>query len=129
MIDTISEDRIPLMIDESKKELNMQGRQALKAIIDKYQDVKNINKIAAVQSEVDSVKSDLQKTVAKQMENMEDVRELQNKSNTLMVNAQDYRSNARTLRRLTWCQNFKLWIIIIIVVIILVLVIVLPIVC
>ena len=65
MMDDITEDKIPLMVDEGGKELNSQGRQALKAIIDKYQDIKNINKIAAIQSDVDSVKSDLQKNIAK----------------------------------------------------------------
>ena len=65
MMDDINDDKIPLMVDEGGKELNSQGRQALKAIIDKYQDVKNISKIAAIQSDVDNVKSDLQKNIAK----------------------------------------------------------------
>lgn len=128
MMEEITEDKIPLMVDETTKELNAQGRQALKGVVEYYQDVKNINKIAAIQSDVDSVKSDLQKNIAKQMENMEDVKDLESKSSTLKFNANEYKKNSDELRTITFWQNFKLWIILAVVIIILVLVIVLPIV-
>ena len=125
LIDKIVEDNIPSMINDETKELNPTGRQALKDLVNKYQDVKNINKIAEIQEDVNSLKVDMKKNIAKMVESVENVNELQNKSEQLKLETQDYKNNSVTLRKLTWWQNAKLWIIIIGVVLILVLIIVL----
>ena len=125
LIDKIVEDNIPSMINDETKELNPTGRQALKDLVNKYQDVKNINKIAEIQEDVNALKVDMKKNIAKMVESVENVNELQNKSEQLKLETQDYKDNSVTLRKLTWWQNAKLWIIIIGVVLILVLIIVL----
>ena len=125
LIDKIVEDNIPSMINDETKELNPTGRQALKDLVNKYQDIKNINKIAEIQEDVNSLKVDMKKNIAKMVESVENVNELQNKSEQLKLETQDYKNNSVTLRKLTWWQNAKLWIIIIGVVLILVLIIVL----
>ena len=125
LIEKIVEDNIPSMINDETKELNPTGRQALKDLVNKYQDVKNINKIAEIQEDVNSLKVDMKKNIAKMVESVENVNELQNKSEQLKLETQDYKDNSVTLRKLTWWQNAKLWIIIIGVVLILVLIIVL----
>ena len=125
LIDKIVEDNIPSMINDETKELNPTGRQALKDLVNKYQDIKNINKIAEIQEDVNSLKVDMKKNIAKMVESVENVNELQNKSEQLKLETQDYKDNSVTLRKLTWWQNAKLWIIIIGVVLILVLIIVL----
>ena len=128
LIDKIKEENIPLMVNEETKELNPQGRQALKVLVDKYQDQKNFNKIAEIQSDVDNLKKDMQDTIKKQVSNMEDVNQLEKKSEQLKMNTKDYANNASELKRVTWCQNCKLIIIISIIVIAVALAIILPIV-
>ena len=125
LIDKIVEDNIPSMINDETKELNPTGRQALKDLVNKYQDVKNINKIAEIQEDVNAIKVDMKKNISKMVESVDDVNDLQNKSEQLKLETQDYKDNSVTLRKLTWWQNAKLWIIIIGVVLILVLIIVL----
>ena len=125
LIDKIVEDNIPSMINDETKELNPTGRQALKDLVNKYQDIKNISKIAEIQEDVNALKVDMKKNIAKMVESVENVNELQNKSEQLKLETQDYKDNSVTLRKLTWWQNAKLWIIIIGVVLILVLIIVL----
>ena len=125
LIEKIVEDNIPTMINDETKELNPTGRQALKDLVNKYQDIKNINKIAEIQEDVNALKVDMKKNITKMVESVENVNELQNKSEQLKLETQDYKDNSVTLRKLTWWQNAKLWIIIIGVVLILVLIIVL----
>ena len=125
LISKIVEENIPTMINDETKELNPNGRQALKDLVNKYQDIKNINKIAEIQEDVNSLKVDMKKNIAKMVESVENVNELQNKSEQLKLETQDYKNNSVTLKKLTWWQNAKLWIIIIGVVLILVLIIVL----
>ena len=125
LIEKIVEDNIPSMINDETKELNPTGRQALKDLVNKYQDIKNINKIAEIQEDVNALKVDMKKNIAKMVESVENVNELQNKSEQLKLETQDYKNNSVTLKKLTWWQNAKLWIIIIGVVLILVLIIVL----
>ena len=113
LISKIVEENIPTMINDETQELNPTGRQALKDLVDKYQDIKNISKIAEIQEDVNSLKVDMKKNIAKMVESVENVNELQNKSEQLKLETQDYKNNSVTLRKITWWQNFKLWIIII----------------
>lgn len=128
MIDAINQDHIPLMVNNDKNELNPQGRQALKQIVDKYQDPKNMSKISEINSEVEALKVDMKKNIKDIISTAEDVQELEGKSNALKATASDYKQNAKELQRVTWLKNVKLWIIIGVIVVFLILIIVLPIV-
>ena len=111
LIQKINEDNIPSMVNDETRELNPTGRQALKQLIDIYQEPKNINKIAEIQSDVDSIKIDMKKNINKMVESVDDVNTLQNKSEALRLESNDYKKNSVEIRRITWWQNFKLWII------------------
>ena len=113
------------MINDETQELNPTGRQALKDLVDKYQDIKNISKIAEIQKDVDELKVDMKKNITKMVESVDNVQDLQNKSEKLKLESQDYKDNSVTLRKITWWQNFKLWIILIGVILIIVLIIIL----
>ena len=111
------------MINDETKELNPSGRQALKDLVNKYQDIKNINKIAEIQQDVDSLKVDMKKNINKMVQSVEDVNQLQNQAEQLKLESEDYKKSSVEIRKLTWWQNCKLWIIIgIIVAIILIIV-------
>ena len=125
LISKINEDNIPTMVNDETRELNPNGRQALKALVDKFQDPKNVNKISELQSDVDSIKVDMKKNINKMVENVDDVQELQGKSDALRNSTAEYQKNAVEIKQITWWQNFKLWLILAGVILILILLIVL----
>ena len=112
LISKIVEENIPTMVNDETRELNPEGRQALKDLVNKYQDIKNINKIAEIQEDVNALKVDMKKNINAMVKSVEDVEDLQDKSEQLKLEAQDYKQNSIELRKLAWWQNFKLWIII-----------------
>ena len=111
LIQKINDEKIPTMVNDETRELNPSGRQALKQLIDVYQDPKNISKIADLQSDVNSIKVDMRKNINKMVESVDDVNQLQEKSAALKLESTDYKQNSVEVRRLTWWQNFKMWII------------------
>ena len=125
LISKIMEENIPTMINDETGELNPSGRQALKELVNKYQDIKSINKIAEIQSGVDSLKVDMKKNITKMVESVDNVNELQNKSEQLKLETDDYKKNSVEIRKITWWQNCKLWVIIIGIVLLIILIIVL----
>ena len=112
LVSKIMEENIPTMVNDETRELNPSGRQALKDLVNKYQDIKNINKIAEIQEDVNALKVDMKKNINAMVKSVEDVDDLQNKSEQLKLESQDYKKNSVELRKITWWQNFKLWIII-----------------
>ena len=112
LIQKINEENIPTMVNDETRELNPSGRQALKLLIDVYQDPKNMNRLSDIQSDVDSIKVDMKQNINKMVENVEDVNDLQNKSEALKMETSDYKKNAVEIKQITWWQNFKLWLII-----------------
>ena len=112
------------MVNDETRELNPSGRQQLKALIENYQNPANINKIAEIQNDVNSLKVDMKKNINKMVESVDDVNELQNKSEQLKLETQDYKQNANEVRRITWWQKFKLSIILGLVVLILIIIII-----
>ena len=120
LIQKINEENIPNMVNDETRELNPSGRQSLKQLIDVYQEPKNINKIAELQSDVDSLKVDMRKNINKMVESVDDVNELQTKSEALKMETDDYKKNSVEVRRITWWQNVKLMIVLGLVVLILI---------
>ena len=111
LIQKINDEKIPNSVNDETRELNPSGRQALKQLIDVYQDPKNISKIADLQSDVNSIKVDMRKNINKMVESVDDVNQLQEKSAALKLESSEYKQNSVEVRRLTWWQNFKMWII------------------
>lgn len=124
LINKVNEENIPSMVNDETRELNPSGRQQLKGLIENYQNPSNINKIAEIQNDVNSLKVDMKKNINKMVESVDDVNELQNKSEQLKLETQDYKQNANEIRKITWWQNFKLWIILALVVLILIIIII-----
>ena len=125
LVSKIMEENIPTMINDETGELNPSGRQALKELVNKYQDIKSINKIAEIQGSVESLKVDMKKNITKMVESVDNVNELQNKSEQLKLESQNYKDSSVEIRKLTWWQNCKLWVIIIGIVLLIILIIVL----
>ena len=111
LIQKVNDEKIPTMINDDTKELNPSGRQELKKLISEFQDPRNISKIADLQSDVNSVKADMRNNINKMVENVDDVNQLQVKSEALRFESIEYKQNSYDIRRFTFWQNFKLWII------------------
>jgi hypothetical protein len=120
MLDEVKNEGILSMINDSTRELDPNGRQKLKEVIEKYQDKDNLDRIGAIQNDVNEVKVEVKKNIDKMVENVEDVQKLEEKSNLLKDASKDYEKNSEELKRITCWQNFKLWIILIIIVLLLV---------
>lgn len=124
LINQVSEEQIPTMTNDESKELTPNGRQSLKTLIDKYQDQKNFNKIAEIQEDVLTIKSDMKNNITKMVQSIDDVKNLEEKSDQLKTLTDDYKKNSVELRKITWWQNCKLWIIIGVIVAVIVIVVV-----
>ena len=111
LISKINEEKIPRMVNDETRELNPSGRQALKQLIDVYQDPKNVSKISQIESDVNSIKSDMRKNINKMVESVDDVNKLGESAAHLQLETKEYKQNSIEVRKLTWWQNFKMWII------------------
>ena len=120
MIDEIKNENIMTMINESTKELNPLGRKELKNIVDKYQNKEKLDKINAIQQDVNDIKIEVKENIDKMVKNIDDVKELQEKSDALKDASKNFKDNSQELKSITWWQNFKLWIILILVILIVV---------
>ena len=125
LIKKINEDKIPSMVNDETRELNPSGRQALKQLIDVYQDPKSVNKISQIQSDVNSIKDDMKKNINKMVESVDNVKDLEQSAANLQLETKEYKDNSIEVRKLTWWQNFKMWIILGCVVIFLIILIIL----
>ena len=107
LIDKINQDNIPKMINEETKEINAQGRQALKNLVDIYQD----NIINSIQNDVNDIKLDMKDNIKKMVDSIEDTSKLEQSAENLREESKSYKDTAAEIRRLTFWQNMKLWII------------------
>ena len=113
MFEEVKNENVVSMINEETKELNPNGRQNLKQIIEKYQDREKIDKIASIQKDIDDTKIQVKKNINKIVENVDNIEVLEEKSKELQIASEDYMNSANEIRKVTIWQNFKLWIILI----------------
>ena len=111
MFEEIKNENIISMINESTKELNPNGRQKLKGIIEKYQDKDKVDKIGAIPNDVNEVKVEVRKNIDKMVESVEDVQKLEEKSQFLKDASKEYEKSSKEIKRFTCWLNFKYWII------------------
>ena len=111
LIEKVIEEKIPTMLNDETQELNPNGRQQLKQLIDNYQNKTQTDTISSIQSDVDSLKVDMKNNINKMVESVDDVNNLKDKSDQLKLETVDYQKNSVEVRRITWWQNFKMWII------------------
>ena len=112
MFDEVRKEKVLSMINEETKELNPNGRQCLKQIIEKYQDKEKIDKIESIQKDINEVKIDIKENINKMVQSVEDVEKLEEIANDLKISSEDYHSSAEEIKKVTIWQNFKFWIII-----------------
>ena len=72
-----------------------------------YNDIDKINKIKNIQKDVDEIKINVKNNINGMLENLELVENLNNQSDALREKAQEYKNNAKELKKATWWQNKK----------------------
>lgn len=118
LINEIYEEKVYAM-KSSKGDLNAEGRQKLKIIIDKYQD-SNINNISEIINTVDSIKVIVKDSIQKIVNNTQSLDELEKKSQNLKEDAKDFHGNAKKLEKETWWENFKIKILLLLILLIII---------
>ena len=112
LFEEIKKNNILSMINEETKELNPNGRQQLKQMIEKYQENEKLKRIEEINKNIDDVKIEVKKNISKMIENIEDVEQLGEKSQELNEESREYMQNTDYYKKLTWWQSAKLRIII-----------------
>ncbi len=112
LFEEIKKNNILSMINEETKELNPNGRQELKQMIEKYQENEKIKRIEEINKNIDDVKIEVKKNISKMIENIEDVEQLGEKSQELNEESREYMQNTDYYKKITWWQSAKLRIII-----------------
>ena len=110
MFEEIINEKILSMVNEETKELNPNGRQSLKQIIEKYQDLEKIDKINSIQKDINEVKIDIKENMNKIEENFEDIVLLEEQSNKLPNINTEYTDSISEIRKINLLQTFKLYI-------------------
>ena len=109
MFDEVRNENVLSMINEETKELNPNGRQSLKQIIEKYQDKEKFDKIASIQKVINEVKIEVKENINKMVENVEDVDSLEERSKELINSSTEYSDSSNEIRKITLWKNFKMW--------------------
>ena len=112
LFEEIKKNNILSMVNEETKELNPNGRQELKQMIEKYQENEKVKRIEEINKNIDDVKIEVKKNISKMIENIEDVEQLGEKTQELTEESREYMQNTDYYKKITWWQSAKLRIII-----------------
>jgi len=84
----------------------------------KYDDVSSVNKVAAVQAQVDDVKMTMEDNVQQMLRQHEKLEDLEDKADTMRSEASKFKRGAGQLASKMWWQNMRLWCIIVLITVI-----------
>lgn len=90
----------------------------------KYDDVTAVNKVAAVQAQVDDVKVTMEDNVQQMLRQHEKLEDLEDKADTMRSEASKFKRGAGQLASKMWWQNMRLWCIIAIITVVVLLIII-----
>ena len=112
LFEEIKNKNILSMINEETKELNPNGRQDLKQMIEKYQESEKLKRMEEINKNIDEVKIEVKKNINNMIQSIGDVEELGEKSQELCEESKEYMQNIEYDKKITWWQSAKFRIII-----------------
>jgi len=112
LFEEIKNKNILSMINEETKELNPNGRQDLKQMIEKYQESEKLKRMEEINKNIDEVKIEVKKNINNMIQSVGDVEELGEKSKELCEESKEYMQNIEYDKKITWWQSAKFRIII-----------------
>ncbi len=107
MFDEVRKEKVLSMINEETKELNPNGRQCLKQIIEKYQNKEKIDKIESIQKDINEVKIDIKDNLEKLVESVPDVEKLEETANDLQISSDDYQNSAEEVKKVSLFKSCR----------------------
>ena len=107
LFEEIRKSNILTLINEETKELNPNGRQDLKQMIEKYQENEKLKRFEEIKKDIDDVKIEIKKSVNNMLDNVESVENLEERINELNEETKEYMNNAGYDKKITWWQNAK----------------------
>ena len=107
LFEEIRKSNILTLINEETKELNPNGRQDLKQMIEKYQENEKLKRFEEIKKDIDDVKIEIKKSVNNMLDNFESVENLEERINELNEETKEYMNNAEYDKKITWWQNAK----------------------
>jgi len=120
LFENLRKNNILSMINEETKELNPNGRQNLKQMIENYQANEKIKRFEEIKKDIADVKIEVKKNINKMIDNINNVENLEDKAKELNEESKEYMENAVYDKKITWWQNAKLRIIILSILVIIV---------
>ena len=85
LFEEIRKSNILTLINEETKELNPNGRQDLKQMIEKYQENEKLKRFEEIKKDIDDVKIEIKKSVNNMLDNVESVENLEERNETKLV--------------------------------------------
>ena len=107
LFEDIKKNNILSMVNEETKELDPNGRQNLKQMIEKYQENERIKRFEEIKKDTDEVKIEVKKNINKMMESIENTDNLGEISKELSEESKEYMENAEYEKKITWWQSAK----------------------
>ena len=107
LFEDIKKNNILSMVNEETKELDPNGRQNLKQMIEKYQENERIKRFEEIKKDIDEVKIEVKKNINKMMESIENTDNLGEISKELSEESKEYMENAEYEKKITWWQSAK----------------------
>ena len=107
MFDEVRKEKVLSMINEETKELNPNGRQCLKQIIEKYQNKEKIDKIESIQKDINDVKIDIKDNLEKLVESVPDVEKLEETANDLQISSDDYQNSTEEVKKVSLFKSCR----------------------
>ena len=120
LFENLRKNNILSMINEETKELNPNGRQNLKQMIENYQGNEKIKRFEEIKKDIADVKIEVKKNINKMIDNINNVENLEDRAKELNEESKEYMENAIYDKKITWWQNAKLRIIILSILVIIV---------
>lgn len=77
-------------------------------LMQQYEDTRNVDKLSAVQAQVDTVKDQMSENIRTVVKNTEALEDMDEKASTLATSAKTFEQQAGVLRRKMWWQNCKM---------------------
>eukprot|EP01069_Polyplicarium_translucidae_P005553 Polyplicarium_translucidae@DN2808_c0_g2_i1.p2 len=95
--------------------LNKSFRQTLKELMDKYDKPSSVDKTAEVAGKVDQVKGVMQDNISKVLATHANISELEQKTENLSQNAEQFHRTSHDLKRIMWMRKMKMTVVLVLV--------------
>lgn len=127
MFDEIQKENVHLLRDDKGK-LNSIGINKLKEIFNSFQNASESSIFKEINKDIDGLKGDMKKNITKIVGNIEDSEKLKDRAEAIKEQSNAFYEQSNELKKQSWWQNMKLWLILGVIIVLLILIIVVPIV-